>query len=78
MPKITIAREKNLENVIWGTIEQGQVYTQMSRAGVIALARQAGALVTFGRRQRIHFPTLDDYLLNKCKIQGFDDGTESE
>ena len=75
LPKITIAREKNLENVIWGTIGQGQVHTQMSRAGVIELARKAGALVTFGRRQRIHFPTLDAYLLNSAR---FDNGTESE
>lgn len=75
MPKITIAREKNLVNVIWGTVGQAQIHTQMSRAGVIALARKAGALVTFGRRQRIHFPTLDAYMLNSAR---FDNGTENE
>ena len=75
MYKATLAREKNLENVIWGTVEQGQVHTQLSRAGVIELARKAGALVTFGRRQRIHFPTLDAYMLNLAR---FEDGTESK
>ena len=69
----TISRIENPDSP-WKRPDGAQVYYQMSRAGVIELARKAGALVTFGKRQLIFCPRCDEYLLNSARFD--DDGDE--
>lgn len=72
--KLNLARTENPDSP-WKRVGQAQVYYQMSRAGVIELARKAEALAILGNRQLIYCPRCDEYLLNTVR---FDDGSETE
>ena len=57
--KITTCRD---ENGLFLTDKQGQARYNMSRAGVIQLAKEAGAIIRFGKRLRIDVVKCDSYL----------------
>lgn len=78
MPRITTARTDDVSESVWITDKQGQIYYQMSRAGFVELSERASARCNFGRRCRNHKPTIDDFLLTKCRFQGSDNGTKSK
>lgn len=66
MNKPTRSRTDDLTSATWLTIEQAQIYYQMSRKGCVELALSANALGAFGRRQRIHRQKCDEYLLSSA------------
>lgn len=68
MKKPTESRNVNTNECTWITPEQGMQYFQISRDGLMTLATQAGAVVSFGRRIRIHRKLVEDYLMNEYRF----------